>query len=361
MKASMALTRAVQAIWAKKGVISTMLLPLSCVTQAVIDRRRSRQTVRRADAIAAPVIVVGNLYVGGTGKTPVVIALAQALQRAGKRPGIISRGYGVRLGTTPRVGTAETVTAARFGDEPALIAQATGCPIAVHPRRAMARDALLQQHPHIDVVLSDDGLQHWALERSLEIIVQDSRGTGNGRLLPAGPLREPAARMADVDFIISNLLPGQQEPALPVPATRARRLTMRLQAVSVRRLVDGSAMTWPEWLRGHLPSSAAAAIGHPERFFAMLRGQGANLLDTLALPDHYDYAESPFSALRGEAILITAKDAVKCDRFRDPRLWVVQAEPVFSDSDWTAAVLERLERLKPHPQAPATPGQAPLN
>ncbi|MFA5488571.1 MAG: tetraacyldisaccharide 4'-kinase [Candidimonas sp.] len=365
MKPSVAIARAVQAVWAENGVISTMLLPLSWLTRIVTDRRRrrARQSTHRAGAAAPPVIVVGNLYVGGTGKTPVVIALAQALQRRGRHPGVVSRGYGARIGPTPRVGTADTVTADRFGDEPALIARAAGCPVAVHPRRTLARDALLQQHPQVDVILSDDGLQHWQLERSLEIIVQDARGTGNGRLLPAGPLREPVSRMADVDFIISNLLSNQQAPALPVAATRARRINMRLQAAFVRRLQDGQAISWLDWLRqhGHMKLSAAAAIGRPERFFAMLRSQGAQLFDTLALPDHHDYVESPFGSLRGDAVLITAKDGVKCGKFHDPRLWVVEAEPVFSDPDWTDEVVRRLEQMRQRTQHVVRDDRTPLN
>src|SRR5690606_15033938 len=155
------------------------------------------------------------LLVGGTGKTPVVIAVIKSLQARGWTPGVVSRGYGVKIGTEPRSGQGE-LPAADFGDEPSLIAASTGAAIAVHPQRNLARQALAESFPDVDVVVSDDGLQHLGLSRDVEIIVQDARGIGNGRLLPAGPLREPASKLSEVDFIIDNSIePKSDPPASP--------------------------------------------------------------------------------------------------------------------------------------------------
>src|SRR5690606_16068633 len=179
-----------------KGLISTLLSPLSWVARAFIARKRLRY--QRKPGLShqsrLPVIIVGNIYVGGTGKTPVVIALVQSLQARGWRPGVISRGYGAKVGKHARTGQGQ-LDPALFGDEPALIAQATQVPVAVHPKRALALLELQETYPQVDVIVADDGLQHLALGRDLEIVVQDGRGIGNGRVLPAGPLREPASRL----------------------------------------------------------------------------------------------------------------------------------------------------------------------
>lgn len=333
----------IQRAWQRKGFVSALLLPFSWVAKVIIARKRRHyqyhpQNVQKS---RLPVIVVGNLYVGGTGKTPVVIALAQALQQRGWKPGIVSRGYGARLGTHARTGQGN-IKANEFGDEPALIAQQTQAPIAVHPRRALALTALEHNYPDIDVVISDDGLQHLALGRDLEIVVQDTRGVGNGRVLPAGPLREPASRLSAVDVIITNLSPGQERP--PTLAGPALQITMRLAPTQVTQLTSGQQMHWVDWLAryGQTPVSAVAAIGQPERFFSMLRHHGLALAQTRALPDHDAYEHSPFTAMSVACILITAKDAVKCAKFADERLWVVHAEPEFSDINWLDKLHQRL-------------------
>lgn len=329
------LTQTLHAAWQKKGWLSTLLLPLSWLLQLGIEHKKRRYQRNPALSYQSglPVIVVGNIYVGGTGKTPVVIALVQALQARGWQPGVISRGYGATVGSHPRVGQGQ-LDPAHFGDEPALIAQATQVPVAVHPKRGQALQELHKQYPHIDIIVADDGLQHLALGRDLEIVVQDARGTGNGRVLPAGPLREPVDRLQDIDILITNLQPGQTPPT--VPTTRARQLTMQLAPVKVQQLTTGLSLDWPAWRAhyGQQAMSAVAAIGQPQRFFAMLGAAGLQLNQTVALPDHDAYATSPFDALPDPVILITGKDAVKCQRFNDPRLWVVHAEPVFSDPEW---------------------------
>ena len=335
MKQSALLSHALHTAWQRKGVLSALLLPLSLPVIAAIAYKRRRYH-RRPDLVyhsALPVVVVGNIYVGGTGKTPVVIALVQALQDRGWRPGVISRGYGAKVGDHAKAGKGN-LAASEFGDEPALIARTTMVPVAVHPSRVLAIKKLQKSYPDVNIVIADDGLQHLALGRDIEIVVQDARAIGNGRVLPAGPLREPADRLQSVDYIISNLQENQAEPAHI--ATLARQISMRLAPATVVHLASGESLDWPDWLARHGadPISAVAAIGQPERFFSMLRTAGITLERVCALPDHDPYDASPFSALTSSHILITAKDAVKCERFNDPRIWVVHAMPVFSESEW---------------------------
>ncbi|AEC19232.1 tetraacyldisaccharide 4'-kinase [Pusillimonas sp. T7-7] len=336
-------TQAMHTAWKKKGLISTLLLPVSWVARAFIARKRLRyqRNPGLSHQSRLPVIIVGNIYVGGTGKTPVVIALVQALQAHGWRPGVISRGYGAKVGKQARTGQGQ-LDPALFGDEPALIAQATQAPVAVHPKRVLALLQLQEAYPQVDVIVADDGLQHLALGRDLEIVVQDGRAIGNGRVLPAGPLREPASRLDYVDILITNLQPGETPPK-PLKA-QTWQLSMQLAPVRVEQLSTGISMEWAAWHVSHRQqaASAVAAIGQPERFFAMLSAAGLQLNQTVALPDHDAYDSSPFTTLSDPIILITGKDAVKCRRFNDSRLWVVYAEPVFSDPSWLEFCHQRL-------------------
>ncbi|HWK60926.1 MAG TPA: tetraacyldisaccharide 4'-kinase [Eoetvoesiella sp.] len=346
MKAPSAHLERLHRMWQGKGLGSTLLLPLSWLVRLAVLGKRKRFLDRpdSAPQETRPVIVVGNILVGGTGKTPVVIAVANALRAKGWHPGVISRGYGVKLKGAPRTGQGR-LDAAGFGDEPALIARATGTPLAVHPQRNLALQALVRAYPDVDVVISDDGLQHLALRRDIEIVVQDARGVGNGRLLPAGPLREPADKLNQVDYVITNLAAGQSAP--PRLDIAARQLTMSLCPERLVHLVSGRSASWPEWLAREADGSiaAVAAIGQPERFFSMLRAQGLTLSAAIALPDHDDYSRSPFSALTAKHILITAKDAVKCARFDDPRLWVVMVAPQFSDPGWLDGLDAKLHAI----------------
>jgi tetraacyldisaccharide 4'-kinase len=289
-------------------------------------------------------VIVGNIIVGGTGKTPVVIALVEALVARGWHPGVVSRGYGVKLKGRAKVGQGQ-LDAPAFGDEPALIARSTGAPLAVHPARVLAVQALIRAHPEVDVIISDDGLQHLALRRDIEIVVQDARGLGNGRMLPAGPLREPACKLGEVDYLITNLVANQSAP--PALAIPARQFCMSLRPERLVHLASGLSATWPEWLARHATGAiaAVAAIGQPERFFSMLRTQGLKLDAAIALPDHDPYNTSPFTALGTDLILITAKDAVKCARFDDPRIWVVNVAPQFSDTGWLDGLNEKLHAI----------------
>ncbi len=194
---------------------------------------------------------------------------------------------------------------------------------------------MLEAHPDVDVLIADDGLQHTALARDLEIIVQDGRSTGNGRLLPAGPLREPPARLARADWLITHLAADEALPCGPAPAT-PRAVIMRLHPEGIMHLASGRALSWQDWQaeQGAAPCSAAAGIGRPERFFAMLRAAGVVLSHTLRIPDHRALPADALRDLPPGPVLITPKDAVKCAAPQDPRLWAVRAAPVFSEPDW---------------------------
>lgn len=336
--------------WQHGGWLSAALTPaagLYGLASAARRRAYVRGWLARYRA-PVPVVVVGNVYVGGTGKTPVVMAIVRALAARGWRPGVVSRGYGARIGPEPRVaqGRAEP---GLLGDEPALIARETGAPVAVHPRRPHAVRALLAAFPDTDVIVSDDGLQHLALMRDIEIVVQDERGTGNGRLLPAGPLRESPARLAGVDLVVTRRdgPSGSMPPDGPARRPPGQRsVDMWLQPQAMVRQSDGLALAPDEFAARFRDQTvvAAAGIGRPEQFFAGLARVGIPLRSTLALPDHYAYRRNPFAALQADAILVTAKDAVKCQPLGEPRLWSVPAQPHFSDPglfDWLDARLRR--------------------
>ena len=283
----------------------------------------------RTARLPVPVIVVGNLLVGGTGKTPFTIWLVEALRAAGYTPGVISRGYGGQRDYVHEVFA--NSKASDTGDEPVLIAGRTGCPLFVGRDRIAAASALLDAHREVDVIVSDDGLQHYRLQRDVEVVLSDSRGVGNGWLLPAGPLREPSGRR--YDFSVVNL--GSSAEAvtdLQQPTTSRGSKSpfiMRLVATSVEKLGDPRCRMTLGELAGRVPApsiTAAAGIGNPTRFFTTLRIAGLDFVP-LPLPDHYPFNAGTFADCATELILITEKDAVKCREIaalaNDPRIWVV--------------------------------------
>jgi tetraacyldisaccharide 4'-kinase len=335
----------------QRGPLACLLWPISLLFRALVGLRRVCYLtgLLKSARLPVPVIVVGNLFVGGTGKTPFVIWLVESLRNAGYRPGAVSRGYGVNKISIGHV-TADS-RPQDVGDEPVLIAQRARCPVVTGRDRVAAAKALLAAYPDVNVIVADDGLQHYALARSLEIVLFDARGLGNGWMLPAGPLREPRSRRRN--FTVVN---APQDPAgMPRDSIR-----MELVGVVAERLSDRSQ-------RATLSSIAAAAIsrfgksdadrivavagiGNPSRFFSMLRDAGL-IFQEMPLRDHYDFSPNPFADVEAETILITEKDAVKCAQIdvirQDPRLWVV---PVTAQID--AALVEQiLEKLRGRPTA----------
>ncbi|TWO69959.1 tetraacyldisaccharide 4'-kinase [Caenimonas sedimenti] len=309
---------ALRRAWLRRTALSRALFPVALLYGAVtaIHRASFRWGLRRADRVGAPVIVVGNVIAGGAGKTPVVIALLGHLQARGIAAGVVSRGYGRRDDDCRAVAPGDE--AALVGDEPLLIHRSTGRPVYVAPRRADAARALLRDHPGTQVIVSDDGLQHGALARDIEICVFDERGIGNGWLLPAGPLREGWPR--PVDFVLRH---GDPE------GISGYRVERRLADMAVR--ADGKRIALNS-LRGQR-LKAVAGIARPEVFFNMLLARGLRLTATMALPDHHDY-EKAFSAADGR-LLCTEKDAVKLWRHQ-PGAWAVPLEVKIEDAFWQA-------------------------
>ncbi|HTJ95642.1 MAG TPA: tetraacyldisaccharide 4'-kinase [Pararobbsia sp.] len=322
--------------WQKRGGLAWLLWPLSLVFGAIAALRRASFALglRKVERMDVPIVVVGNVTVGGTGKTPTVIALALALRKAGLTPGIVSRGYGARVEAPVEV--RDDSRAGDVGDEPLLIRRRSAAPVVVHPDRVRAVRALRAAHPEVDVVISDDGLQHYRLGRDAEIVVFDHRLGGNGFLLPAGPLREPLSRRRD-----ATLVNNPYDRALPAwPDTFALTLTP-----GDAWNVANPALRRPLSQFAHSRVLASAGIGAPERFFATLRAQGISP-STRALPDHYRFDSNPFGDDDVDAVLITEKDAVKCTAWRDDRLWAVPVEAVL-DPRLIALVVEKLRGRTP--------------
>ncbi len=299
--------------WQRRGPLACALTPLAAVFAAVSGARRAAFALGwlKTVHVGVPVVVVGNVTVGGTGKTPTVIALVEALRTAGFTPGVVSRGYGARVERPTPVTSA---TSARLaGDEPLLIARRTGAPVWVSPDRVAAAQALRAAHEDVDVIVSDDGLQHYRLARDFELVVFDHRLGGNGFLLPAGPLREPLSRHRD-----ATLVNNPFERSLPPwPST----FLLTLEPGDAWHLAN-PALRRPLAQFAGQRLVAAAGIGSPERFFATVRGAGL-APHTLPLPDHYDYATNPFADVKADSILVTEKDAVKLGAWNDARIWVV--------------------------------------
>ncbi|HYT98648.1 MAG TPA: tetraacyldisaccharide 4'-kinase [Casimicrobiaceae bacterium] len=316
-------------------LLARVLWPLSLVFRAIVACRRAlyRIGLLRARALRVPVIVVGNVNVGGAGKTPLTLALANALAERGHHPGIVSRGYG-GSNVMPRAVEAGD-DAHVVGDEPLLYAKA-GLPVWIGRRRAAAAAALIAAQPNIDVVIADDGLQHYALERAMEIVVVDAaRELGNGMLLPAGPLREPAARLLEADAVVRLVSRDDAYPAAAgAPSTR-----MWLETLPWRNLALADlAPTFDAWLPGTV--HAIAGIAHPERFFALLRKIGIEA-QYHPFPDHHFYSRDDLVFAGARAILMTEKDAVKCAAFADDRFWYLPVRARI-DPALVELVLERI-------------------
>ena len=333
------LTRA----WLRRGPLACALLPLALVFGALAAARAAlyRTGLKQSTRLPVPVVVVGNIFIGGTGKTPLTIWLVGVLRAAGFTPGVISRGFG-SSDAAPRAVSAAS-NAQQAGDEPLLIARRAACPVVVGRDRAAAGRALLAAHPAVDIIISDDGLQHSALQRDVEIMLFDARGAGNGWLLPAGPLREPRARRRD--FTIINAPEITPELRASVGGAPFRMHLAGAQAEPLLHPGQGVALAALAGQR----IVAAAGIGNPGRFFAMLRAAGL-VFEELALPDHHDFLDAPFARVDADIILITEKDAVKCgqidDLKDDPRLWVVPVSAQF-DAALAEHIVEKCRGRSP--------------
>ena len=324
--------------WQSRGWLARLLWPLSLVLGMLVRRRQQRYASgqRPSSRLPAVVVVVGNVVAGGAGKTPVVIALIEHLRRSGISAGVISRGYGRQSRDCLEV-TQQSLPS-QVGDEPLLIHRRTGVPVFVAPQRVQAAQALLARHPQTHVIVSDDGLQHLALQRDLDICIFDNRGVGNGWLLPAGPLREPWPRA--VDMVLHT---GDR------PAFAGYRAQRRL-APHARR-ADGHTLPLHQ-IPG--PIHAVAAIAQPERFFEMLRQQGLRLDHTTALPDHADFTDWDGPAIAGATVLCTEKDAYKLWP-RIPEAWAVPLEFEPERDFWTAFDRKVQAALSSLPSSPALP------
>ena len=332
--------------WQRLGGGALVFLPLALVFRAASLLRRAlyRAGILRSWKAPVPVIVVGNITAGGTGKTPLVIAVVELLRAAGRSPGVVSRGYG-RVPPTeadprgvvrvlPGVATPE-----HFGDEPVLIARRTRVPVYLSPDRPAAVRALLAAHPEVDVLVSDDGLQHYALGRDVEIAVVDGeRLFGNGLPLPSGPLREPVSRLREVDCAVVN---GGNSDSVPAP----RQFAMHLAGERFVSLAgqDLAPAEFALAARGHRVA-AVAGIGSPARFFAHLERLGV-AAERHPFPDHHHFQPRELRLPGVDLVVMTEKDAVKCAAFADARMWFLRVEAALPP-EFDAFLLERLADRK---------------
>jgi tetraacyldisaccharide 4'-kinase len=302
-------------VWYKDAFLGILLLPFAYIFSDVVRFRRYlyRHGILKSHTLPVPVIVVGNITVGGTGKTPLIIWLADLLTKSGYNPGIISRGYGGKSGAWPQIVT-ENSDVSKVGDEALLIAKQTRLPVVVSPSRVDAAKKLLDKFD-CNVVLSDDGLQHYKLNKDIEIAVIDGeRRFGNGYCLPAGPLREPIARLSSVDFVVVN---GNKH--------EDNEFSMQLVGDTAINLNTGELKPLQEF-RG-IACHALAGIGNPERFFKLLESNGLSCI-THSFPDHYQFERGDIEFGDNKPVLMTEKDAVKCTEFAGENHWYVPVKAV---------------------------------
>ncbi|NMT63920.1 tetraacyldisaccharide 4'-kinase [Marinobacter orientalis] len=297
------------------------LYPLAWLYRAIAENRRRRAWLARNENIPVPVVVVGNITAGGTGKSPLTSALVRLLRERGWQPVILSRGYGGKADRYPLLVTPETGPDVA-GDEPVMLAAESDCPVVVDPDRKRGALWALDQKLG-NILVCDDGLQHYRLPRDIELAVFDAaRGIGNGALIPVGPLREPLERLASVDFVIAN---GGHLGGIE----HEHQFTMNLAPTELRNLVTGDTLS-PDRLRGQ-PVRAVAGIGNPARFFDTLKGLGAQVRPR-ALPDHHRFTPEDLQSEQGEWLVMTAKDAVKCRGFAHDNAWVLAVKAGLPES-----------------------------
>lgn len=320
-------------IWSGKSKLYWLLVPFSLLYGAIVFCRKKlyQYGIFKSWQAPVPVIVVGNLSVGGNGKTPLVIYLVQQLSAKGYKVGVVSRGYGGKSDVYPLMVTDQT-PASLVGDEPVLVYQRTQVPFAVSPARSAAVQMLLNNQP-IDLIITDDGLQHYALKRDIEIVVVDGkRGFGNGWFLPAGPMREGSSRLNSIDFLVVNGLSEQHY---------RDAYTMQLQHGLAVNLLTKQRKPLNELIQ----VSAMAGIGDPSRFFTLLEQQHVDLIKTTPFMDHQAYTKELLLTLADadQTLLMTEKDAVKCQAFALPNWWYLPIDAQLSD-DFIGNLLNKLNK-----------------
>lgn len=324
--------------WYRNAAWLKLLRPWSALFKLLVTRRCRRQRQYQIDPspLPVPVIVVGNITVGGTGKTPLVIALIEHLRQAGYTPGVVSRGYGTQAPYYPFSVQADTVPE-HGGDEPCLIVRRTGAPLFIDPNRMAAANALLEQHD-CDVLISDDGLQHYAMPRDIEIAVIDAaRGLGNARCLPEGPLREPPERLEEVDWVVFNgQVPTQ---LLSLPPLANVPVAMQLQPGELWSLQGKGAVAPANWSGGR-KVHAVAGIGHPQRFFDTLNTLGFDVIEH-PFADHAHYEPEQLTFEPELPVIMTEKDAVKCMEQPPAQAWALPVEACL-EPDFLSALLKQL-------------------
>ncbi|MDI1297666.1 tetraacyldisaccharide 4'-kinase [Methylotenera sp.] len=329
--------------WSSYSLWHILLIPLSWIFLVVISVRKALYNVGllKSTRLSVPVIVVGNVNVGGTGKTPFVIWLAEQLQLAGYKPGIVSRGYGGKSKlATPVFADSDPRL---VGDEPVLISKRTACPMFVGANRAAAGQALLQENPQCNVIISDDGLQHYALGRNIEIALVNSNSKfGNQRLLPAGPLREKFTRLKFVDAIVDS---GKGTAFVDTfkEVKQAPIFNMTLQG-ELFESVDGSGAKQPASYFADKTLVAIAGIGNPERFFNQLSDLGLQF-EPKPFADHHAFTKHDLMQLSGKTILMTEKDAVKCSAFTTSDTWCLPVAATISSTNQTSLAKLILQKL----------------
>ncbi len=317
-------------IWYNRSGMTQVLRPLSWLFCSLVFLRRIfyRLHLLSSARLAVPVVVVGNLTVGGTGKTPLVAAIVNMLAKAGYRPGIISRGYGGKARHWPQQVRADS-DPVMVGDEPVLLARRTGRPMAVGPDRVRAGRELLE-YTDCDILVCDDGLQHYALQRDLEIVVIDGiRRFGNGYCLPAGPLREPVSRLQRADFLVTNGTAMNNEYA------------MQYQGSKLVNLLDPARQCELSALKSSENIHAVAGVGNPQRFFDTLTNAGLEITEH-AFSDHHAYVSADLDFSENAIIVMTEKDAVKCQRFATQDTWYLPIEAILKD-EFELQLLNRIE------------------
>lgn len=312
------LARLIERNWYRSWLYNIWLLPLWPLVALLVYHKRRRFLRQLPEAAKVPVVVVGNITVGGTGKTPLITWLVDEARALGLKPGIVSRGYGSRADHYPLILT-DTTSAAEGGDEPVMLYQRLGCPVVVDPQRSRAVDELSGR---VDIIFSDDGLQHYGMARAAELVVVDAkRKFGNGWLLPVGPLREPVTRLATVDKVLLNGEDFTVEPA-------AIKNALTAEVVPSERLAG-------------MTVHAVSGIGNPQRFYDTLKALGATVVEH-AFPDHHDFSEADFDFARDaeQIVVMTEKDWIKCRAFARSDWWVVTVKAVLNKD-----VQDELQRL----------------